>query len=180
MNILTFAASNSRNSINKALVQHASGLLPDTAKVDLVDLNDFEMPIYSVDREAETGIPQEAKDFYAAIGAADGIIVSFAEHNGTVTAAWKNLFDWMSRIDMKVWQNKPVLMLATSPGPNGGAYVLEGQKTTAPFFGANVTGSYGIGSWFDVWDGETANITSPEHGAALDAAVAEFVAAVAN
>ena len=36
------------------------------------------------------------------VGDADAGLVSFAEHNRTVTSAWKNLFDWMSRIDMKV------------------------------------------------------------------------------
>jgi NAD(P)H-dependent FMN reductase len=27
-------------------------------------------------------------------------------------AAFKNIFDWMSRIDKNVWQNKPMLLMA--------------------------------------------------------------------
>lgn len=53
--IIAFGASNSTKSINKTLANYASKKL---AKVEfeLLDLNDFEMPIYSADREAESGI----------------------------------------------------------------------------------------------------------------------------
>ncbi|WP_275041411.1 NAD(P)H-dependent oxidoreductase [Pseudoalteromonas piscicida] len=43
-----------------------------------------------------------AHNFYQAIGDADVIVVSFAEHNGTYSATYKNEFDWRSRIDKKV------------------------------------------------------------------------------
>ncbi|MGB1252044.1 MAG: NADPH-dependent FMN reductase, partial [Candidatus Promineifilaceae bacterium] len=49
MTILAFGASNSRNSINKALVTYAATLINND--VEIIDLNDFEMPIYSQDRE---------------------------------------------------------------------------------------------------------------------------------
>ncbi|MEO0877483.1 MAG: NAD(P)H-dependent oxidoreductase, partial [Bacteroidota bacterium] len=60
--ILAFGASNSRNSINKQLASYAAGQLTD-ATITLLDLNDFEMPIYSIDREKESGIPQLAEQF---------------------------------------------------------------------------------------------------------------------
>lgn len=105
------------------------------AEVAFVDLNDFNLPIYSIDRERASGIPQAARSFFDLIGAAEAVLVSFAEHNGTVTSAWKNLFDWMSRIDRQVWQGKPVVFLAASPGPRAGAGVLGHQAQLAPFFG---------------------------------------------
>ena len=71
--------------------------------VTFVDLNDDDMPIYGVDREAETSIRAAAKDLFRQIGAADALLIAFAEHNGSVTAAWKNILDWMSRIEMKVF-----------------------------------------------------------------------------
>ncbi|PCI64867.1 MAG: NADPH-dependent FMN reductase, partial [Gammaproteobacteria bacterium] len=63
----------------------------ENAQVTLLDLNDFEMPIYSIDRENETGIPDLAHQFKKHLAEADGIIISFAEHNGAYTAAFKNI-----------------------------------------------------------------------------------------
>jgi len=70
MKVLAFAATNSRNSINKALVTHAAELLKETrqAQIEILDLNDFEMPIYSIDREQQGGIPEPAQAFFNKIG----------------------------------------------------------------------------------------------------------------
>jgi NAD(P)H-dependent FMN reductase len=159
MKILAFAASNSRHSINRDLVEYAaaqmqSDILPQ-AQVEFLDLNDFEMPIYSIDRETETGIPDAARVFFDKIGAADALLVSFAENNGSVTTAWKNIFDWMSRIEMKAWQGKPLVMLAATPGARAGAIVLDSQEMLAPHFGAVIRGKYGIGKWHEVWEPQT-------------------------
>ena len=59
--IFAFGASNSSDSINKQLAKYASGLFKNVT-VDFVDINDYEMPIYSKDREKANGIPQLAKD----------------------------------------------------------------------------------------------------------------------
>ncbi|SFQ96955.1 NADPH-dependent FMN reductase [Poseidonocella sedimentorum] len=184
MKLLAFAATNSRISINRTLVEYAAGrlgatVLPD-AEVTLLDLNTFEMPIYSVDREAASGIPQAARDFHDAIGDADAVLVSFAEHNGSVTSAWKNLFDWMSRIDAQVWQGKPVIFLAATPGPRAGAGVLGQQAQLAPYFGADLRGVQGIGTWGEAWDAETGSLSRPEDIAALDATLSGLVAAPAQ
>jgi len=125
-NILVFAASNSTKSINKRLAVYSAKILQNElnapVKIEVLDINDYEMPIYSPEREA-AGIPQLAQDFYDKLGAADGIIVSFAEYNGTYTAAFKNIFDWVSRVNMKMFQERPVLVMATSGGGRGGQNV---------------------------------------------------------
>jgi NAD(P)H-dependent FMN reductase len=180
MKILAFAAGNSRNSINRALVEHAagqlkSGILPN-ADITFLDLNDYEMPIYSIDRENEGGIPAQAKDFFAHIGAADAVLVSFPEHNGFVTTAWKNIFDWMSRINAKVWQDKPIAMLAATPGGRAGANVLASQTLLAPHFGADLRGTLGVGKWREVWDEEAKRLTQPEDFAALDDVLGRLIA----
>jgi len=124
MKILAFGASNSRNSINKKLAIFTAKEIAG-AELRVLDLNDFEMPIFSVDREAETGIPKLAHDFKEAIKWADGIVVSFAEHNGAYSTAFKNIFDWVSRIEKSFWNDKPLFLLATSPGARGGKSVLD-------------------------------------------------------
>ncbi len=171
MTILAFAATNSRQSINRTLIEHATARLQEIApdvRIETLDLNDYEMPIYSIDREREGGIPALAQEFFDRIGAADAVLVSFAEHNGFVTAAWKNVFDWMSRIEMKLWQGKPVAMLAATPGQRAGANVLASQELLAPHFGADLRGTLGIGTWREVWDVERKALRRPEDIAALD------------
>jgi hypothetical protein len=135
------------------------------------------MPIYSVDREREDGIPAPAHAFFRRIGQADAILVSFAEHNGSVTAAWKNVFDWMSRIEMKLWQGKRMVLLAASPGPRAGAGVLDGQAALAPHFGGEVRGRLGIGRWRDAWDDDARRLARPGDTAALDRALGALAGA---
>ncbi|MCG7536658.1 NAD(P)H-dependent oxidoreductase [Pseudoalteromonas sp. OOF1S-7] len=170
MKVLVFAASNSRQSINQQLASYAGSLIPN-AELEVLDLNDYEMPIYSIERETEGGIPDEAQRFYAKIGAADAIIVSFAEHNGSYSAAYKNLFDWTSRLDMKVYQNTPMLMMATSPGPGGAQSVLASAVGSAPYFAADVKASLSVPSFFDNFDSETGELTNDEIKQQLEAAL---------
>ncbi|MCY4459386.1 MAG: NAD(P)H-dependent oxidoreductase [Albidovulum sp.] len=178
MKILAFAASNSRNSINRALVEHAASrlraeILPE-AQIEFLDLNDFEMPIFSIDRERAGGIPAPAREFFDRIGAADALLASFAEHNGYVSAAWKNIFDWMSRIETKIWQGKPIVILSASPGRRAGSNVLASQNLQIPRFGGHVRGKLGIGGWSEAWDAKSRTLTRSQDAAALDAALAGF------
>lgn len=151
MKILALGASSSKTSINKTLATYAASLVSD-AKVETLDLNDFELPMYSEDKEKELGQPKLAQNFIAKMNCADAIIVSFAEHNGTYTVAFKNILDWASRVSRDVYQQKPVVFLATSPGPGGAASVLNVATTSAQFFGANVKGSMSIPSFYENFD----------------------------
>ncbi|MDH4119124.1 MAG: NAD(P)H-dependent oxidoreductase [Acidimicrobiia bacterium] len=166
MRVLAFAASNSSRSINGQLVAHATHLLEDgligDVTVETIDLNDFEMPIYSSDRENDTGIPEAAQSFFAKIGSADALLISFAEHNGSYTAAYKNVFDWASRIDARVYQDKPAVLLSASPGPGGASTVLDAAVTSGPFFGYDVTASLSIPSFYDNFDLEAGVLTNTE------------------
>jgi len=176
MHLLAFAASNSRHSINHTLLKYASDRLKakisDSLTIELLDLNDFEIPIFSIDRENENGIPAAAQEFYKKIGNADALLVSFAEHNGYVTAVWKNLFDWMSRIETKVWQQKPIVVLSASPGGRAGANVLASQEVQIPRFGGDIKGMLGIGKWDDAWDSDTETLKNVQDIEALDQALA--------
>lgn len=145
-NILAFAGSNSKNSLNKLLATYASSLVT-TANTTILDLNDFELPLYSIDFENEHGIPNNAHQFLAHIKSADGIVLSLAEHNGAYTAVFKNLFDWMSRIDGKLWSEKPMLLMATSPGARGGATVLDIAKGRFKFMAGHIVADFSLPSF---------------------------------
>ncbi|MCH9695560.1 MAG: NAD(P)H-dependent oxidoreductase [Gammaproteobacteria bacterium] len=169
--ILAFAASNSRQSINKKLVTHAAAVLKaeinSDVNVEILDLNDFEMPIYSIDRETENGIPGLAQDFLNKIAAADAMLISYAEHNGNYAAAYKNIFDWASRIETKVFQDKPMVIMSASPGKGGGANSLRLANDSAPHFRADVRASFSVGSFASVFDAETGALTDRDLSATL-------------
>ncbi len=177
MNILAIPATNSVHGMNKQLLSYAGKLLAEhDADVEFLDLNDYEMSLYSPDREA-AGIPPEAQAFFDKIGAADALIVSYAEYNGSFTPAWKNTFDWASRIDQKVFQGKPVLKLAASPGPRAGQGVLGAATMGAPHFGAELVGSLGVGSFYESFDGEAGVLADADLDAALQKLLKTLVAA---
>ena len=173
MKLLAFAATNNSKSINKQLATYAASLV-EGADVEILDINDYEMPLFSQDREEELGHPALAQQFFAKLGEADGIIISFAEHNGSYTAAYKNLFDWTSRIDQKVFQGKPLVLLATSPGPGGANTVLTAATGSAPYFAADVKASLSIPSFFDNFDMEAGAMRNEELKLALTEAVAKL------
>lgn len=171
MKLLVFAGSNSVNSINRALASHAADVYKaefnTDAAIEVLDLNDYEMPIYSGAREADTGIPVLATSFRDKIGGADAVIISFAEHNGGMSAAFKNIFDWMSRIEGKVYQNKPMVLLSTSPGPGGAGNVLSVALSGAPHFAGDVKGSLSVPRFYDNFDSETGALKNAEIAASL-------------
>ncbi|PIB32051.1 NADPH-dependent FMN reductase [Gaetbulibacter sp. 5U11] len=146
--ILAFGASNSKTSINKQLATYASSLLKNT-EVEVLDLNDFDVPTYSVDLEGKSGIPDNAQQFLNKITASDGLIISLAEHNGAYTAIFKSLFDWTSRIDVKLFQQKPMLLMSTSPGARGGQSVLEIAENRFPIHDANIVAKFSLPSFND-------------------------------
>ena len=118
MRIIAFAGSSSKNSINKKLAIYTASLFKK-ADVEILDLNDYELPLFSVDKEAELGKPELAKKFLEKLASADVLVLSLAEHNAGLTAAFKNIYDWASRQDKVVFQEKPMLLTATSPGRGG-------------------------------------------------------------
>lgn len=171
MKVLAFAATNSTKSINKQLVIHAAEVLKSefdkSAEIEVLDLNDYEMPIYSLDRQNEHGVHPLAQEFYDKITQADALIISFAEYNGNYTSAYKNVFDWASRIKMHVFQDKPTLHMSASIGPNGGANVLSIADKSAPFFKADLKTSFAVGPFSEKFDVEAGVLTDAELAAKL-------------
>tara|TARA_R110000787_G_scaffold60220_13_gene136639 strand:+ start:20327 stop:20857 length:531 start_codon:yes stop_codon:yes gene_type:complete len=141
--IIALGGSNSKNSINKTLAIYVAKQIENTETI-IIDLNDFDIPLYGIDLENVDGIPAEAVRLSEQFSLADGFVVSLAEHNGSYTAAFKSAYDWLSRINSKVWNNKPMLLMATSPGGRGGAGVLQGAKSTFPRMGANLIADFSL------------------------------------
>ena len=146
--IITIAGSNSQKSINKSLLHYTSSLM-ENVEIIPIDLNDYVLPIYGVDFEDENGIPTATKRLSELLNKADGFIVALAEHNGMFTAVFKNTLDWLSRVNIKIWRDKPMLVMATSPGGKGGNAVLQTALTCFPYLGGKVVADFSLPSFFE-------------------------------
>jgi NAD(P)H-dependent FMN reductase len=141
--ILAFSGSMSADSINHKLVEHAAKQVKG-ASVEVIQLHDFESPFYTKEREAKEGIPEPIRKLRKLFDGADGFIVSTPEYNSSLPAGFKNTMDWISRMEGKIFQDKPVLLMATSPGGRGGKSVLEHLSSIIPFWGAKVIGPFSL------------------------------------
>lgn len=159
MKILAFAGSTSSTSINRELVKFVLKNFQEH-EINLIDLNDFTMPVFSVDLEKK-GFPDEAHNFLKQIEECDVIICSLAEHNRSYSAAFKNVFDWASRINVKVFQNKPMFLMSTSPGGYGGGNVMNTAKTFFPQFAAEVKETFSLSKFYENFDLES-GVINPE------------------
>ena len=156
--ILTVSASNSKNSINRTLLELASSKV-EGHDVAMLDIRDYPMPFFSLDTEESDGHPETAKQVRALFAEHDAFIISCPEHNGAMPAEFKNVIDWVSRLgDLQnpmFGANKPVLLLSTSPGPRGGVTNIQTLTQIMPFWGADIKGSFSLGSFYDcVVDGK--------------------------
>ena len=175
MKILSIGASTSSTSINQQFSNYAASQVSG-AEVTPFLISSLTLPIYSEDEEKENGIPAGAQQFLDALKEHDGVVLSLAEHNGSYTAAFKNLYDWASRAEQKVWQGKPMLLLSTSPGARGGATALAAGEATFPRMGAELAASYSLPSFYDNFSSD--GIKDPDIHSQLKQAVTAFENAI--
>lgn len=175
--VLSFAGSTSSTSINKKLAIYTAENLEKTT-FDSIDLRDFSMPIFSEDEEKENGFPKNAEKLSKLLTNYDGFIISLAEHNGSYTAAFKNMFDWCSRIEAKVFRNKPLLLMAASPGARGGKSVLNAGVSRFPFNGAGKITTFSFPNFYDNFKEE--KIVAKELNQELMLAINNFEKSVNN
>ncbi|MBN1684127.1 MAG: NAD(P)H-dependent oxidoreductase [Gammaproteobacteria bacterium] len=121
MNILMFAASLRKDSVNKKLI-HIAADLARAAKhrVTLEDFSKFNCVLYDGDVEEKTGLPVGALKFVKALVDNDVLIMASPEYNYSTPGTVKNLIDWASRAKPIPWKNKPILLLSASPAMAGG------------------------------------------------------------
>jgi chromate reductase len=151
-NVLLFAASNNPESINGKLINYTAGLFLKH-KTNILRLYDYPLPVYSPVTEAEQGIPKNAMLFKDQILRHDAFVISVAEHNRSVTAAFKNTLDWLSRIDKdysNLLSGKTILLISTSPSPGGARTALANAETMLRAFGATLfTGTISLVNYFE-------------------------------
>ncbi len=152
-NLMVFSSSNSKASINAKLVKYSTTFLKNSNH-SYININDYETTIYSIDKEIEQGIPKEIVEFKKLIDNCDGIIISLAEHNSSFTVIFKNIIDWLSRINYKFLANKKLLLLSTSPGKYGGKNVMQYASDLFPKFNAEIVNTFSLPSFQDNFNDE--------------------------
>ena len=122
-----YAGSARTASTNKQLAALAASTA-QTADVDvtLIDLKDFEMPIYDGDLEGDAGLPENAKRLKEFFVAHDGLFIASPEYNSSFSPLLKNALDWVSRPhtenEPSLWaySGKVAALGSISPGALGG------------------------------------------------------------
>ena len=171
--ILAFAGSNSSSSINYKLVRYTADKIKDR-EVHVLNMVNYPFPMYSEDMEKEKGFSNSLVEFKDYIKEVDGLIISVNEHNGGPSAYFKNVLDWLSRLERKFLENKKVLLMSCSPGGRGALGSLEYAQNTMPRFGAEIVSSFSLPSFHANFDEEN-GIKDGELQAAHQKALSDFL-----
>ncbi len=140
--ILAFTGSNSETSINDQLLRFTLDLL-QTTNLEYIDLKPLEVPIYSETLENSKGIPEDILSLRSSIDDSQALIVAVNEHNGTMSAFFKNITDWLSRTGSYL-EGKKICLLATSPGQGGAKFCLDYTQTNFEKFGGTVCSKFSL------------------------------------
>lgn len=157
--------------MNHALVVCAVQKLQKTESV-VIRLTDYPLPMFGEDIEREEGYSEILKELLSEIKEADGLLLSVNEHNGTVSAFFKNVLDWLSRLEYKFLTDKNVFLMSTSDGKRGALSANEYTARVLPRFGAKDIHTYQLPSFSENFADNT--IINKELDAALNAELSAF------
>lgn len=124
--ILAFAGSLRRESFNMKLARAAARAAEDAGvPVTILDLREYPLPIYDQDLEQGSGAPDEVQALKRLFLEHAGFLIASPEHNSSISAALKNVIDWVSRPadgepPLAAFRGKAAALLAASPGALGG------------------------------------------------------------
>ncbi|WP_190808890.1 NADPH-dependent FMN reductase [Flagellimonas sp. S3867] len=169
--ILALAGSNSSTSINYKLVKHTVSSIQNH-EIQLLDMSKCPFPMFSEDEEKQNGYSNALVELKNDFQKADAIILSVSEHNGNPSAYFKNVLDWLSRLERKFLQDTKVLLMSASPGGRGGVGSLGVVQGMLPRFGAEIVSTFSLASFhqnFDVQKGLTDETLKSQHQEALKA-----------
>lgn len=158
--ILAFAGSNSSVSINFKLVNFTTSLI-QSHQVQLLNLSNYRFPMYSFDEEKNNGYDATLLTLKMDILNSDGLVLAVNEHNSLPSAYFKNMIDWLSRLDKNFLLHKKIFLIATSGGKRGAMSALEVVKNLLPRFGGEIVATFSLPSFEENFD-ETKGIINKE------------------
>lgn len=90
------------------------------ATVEIVDLNEYQFPIFDERLRNQKNPTEKMLDFSNRIKAADGVLIVTPEYNGGYPSALKNVLDLL----YEEWRRKPIAISTASDGAFGGSQVI--------------------------------------------------------
>ena len=126
LKVLALAGSLRKGSYNKKLVRVAARFAREAgAEVTELDLADHPLPIFDEDLETRDGVHPTAMKLKKLFREHDAFLISSPEYNSSLSAALKNVIDWLSRpVDgeppLACFKGKTAALFAASPGALGG------------------------------------------------------------
>ncbi len=147
--IAAFAGSNNPQSINQQLATYASSLISGYPST-IINLRNYPFPIFSIETLQQHGAPQNAIELRELLENHDAFIISVGEYNRSVSAVFKNTMDWVSKAgkDYNVFNNKPVLVLGTSPSADGAKKAIEHAEAIITELKGNVINKFSIPGFY--------------------------------
>ncbi len=145
LRILAFAGSARRESLNRKLLVVAVQAVRDAGgQVNVIDLNQLEMPLYHGDQEDQTGMPPNATRLAELIRTHDGLLIASPEYNTFPTPLLKNAIDWCSRADENPFEGRVAAVVSASPGAFGGISSLRHVRHLLLHLGCHVVPSFAV------------------------------------
>jgi chromate reductase len=133
---ILIASSNNNQKLGLKLQELA---LKEGCEVELINLVDLRLPLYSTVEEEENGIPETVLDLATKILELKAFIIVAPEYNGVMPPVLNNAMAWTSRAT-KDWRdafNEKIVGLATHSG-GGGAKGLQAMRIQFQHLGANI------------------------------------------
>ena len=130
------ASSNNNQKLGLKLEELAK---EQNCEVELINLVDLRLPLYSTIEEEENGIPEVVLDLATKILDLKAFIIVAPEYNGVMPPVLNNAMAWTSRAT-KDWRdafNDKIVGLATHSG-GGGAKGLQAMRIQFQHLGANI------------------------------------------
>ena len=166
--ILAFAGSNSSTSINFRLVKLTISMVQGH-DIQVLNMTGYPFPMYSEDDEKQKGFSNSLVELKNEISRSKGLILSVNEHNQNPSAYFKNVLDWLSRLNLKFLEDTKVLLMSTSGGKRGATGSLGVVEKMLPRFGADIVATFSLPSFYDTFsdDGILDETLKEEHQKAL-------------
>jgi NAD(P)H-dependent FMN reductase len=137
--ILAFSGSARRESLNKKFLAVAVQEVKNAGgEVTLIELSDYDLPIYNGDLEDASGMPANARKLVDLIKDHAGLLIASPEYNSSITALLKNTIDWCSRADDDPFPGKVVAVISASPGAYGGNRSLKTTQQILLHLGCHI------------------------------------------